>query len=177
MKWKFNFFCIMVVTTLAKADIISLTATAPTGTSATNQIVIQTNQTAQILHLRDLSGQGQVTIIKDNANLTYTESRISSAGNNLPIVSGPATILVTAIQPSSFGGNDNILCTISVAQTTQIATNQFIPNTGVVIPADSGGPVTIVLESSVDLINWIPADPGTYGTSTTNRFFRVRATR
>jgi hypothetical protein len=32
-----------------------------------------------------------------------------------------------------------------------------------------------VLESSQDLVNWVPALPGTYGASTTNRFFRVRA--
>jgi hypothetical protein len=52
-----------------------------------------------------------------------------------------------------------------------------IPSTAVAIPADSGGPVTIALESSVDMITWNAALPGTYGTSTTNRFFRVRAIR
>jgi hypothetical protein len=27
------------------------------------------------------------------------------------------------------------------------------------------------------LINWVPAEPGTYGTTSSNRFFRVRAQR
>jgi hypothetical protein len=52
---------------------------------------------------------------------------------------------------------------------------QSIPSTAVVIPTDATGPVQIVLESSQDLVNWVPALPGTYGAITTNRFFRVRA--
>ena len=52
-----------------------------------------------------------------------------------------------------------------------------IPANSVVIPADSSGPVNIILESSADLVNWNPALPGTYGTTSTNRFFRVRAER
>jgi len=52
-----------------------------------------------------------------------------------------------------------------------------IPSNAVVIPADSAGPVTILLESSADLVTWNSALPGTCGTSSTNRFFRVRAVR
>lgn len=51
------------------------------------------------------------------------------------------------------------------------------PSGAVVIPADDGGPVTIVLESSTDLVNWTEGSPGTYGTTTAKRFFRVRAVR
>ena len=54
---------------------------------------------------------------------------------------------------------------------------QLMPSTAVVIPADAGGPVNIILESSTDLISWTGALPGSYGTSTANRFFRVRAER
>lgn len=45
----------------------------------------------------------------------------------------------------------------------------------VVIPEDASGPVEIILESSTDLVNWTVANPGTYGSSTARRFFRVRA--
>jgi hypothetical protein len=51
------------------------------------------------------------------------------------------------------------------------------PSTAVVIPADQAGPVQIILESSTDLITWTAALPGSYGTSTEKRFFRVRAVR
>lgn len=37
--------------------------------------------------------------------------------------------------------------------------------------------VFIVLESSIDLVTWNAASPGTYGTQTDKRFFRVRAQR
>lgn len=50
-----------------------------------------------------------------------------------------------------------------------------IPLNTVVIPTDASGPVNIILESSVDLVNWTLASPGAYATSTSNRFFRVRA--
>ncbi len=49
------------------------------------------------------------------------------------------------------------------------------PSNSVVIPTDATGPVNVVLESSTDLVTWTAANPGTYGASTTKRFFRVRA--
>lgn len=49
------------------------------------------------------------------------------------------------------------------------------PSNSVVIPTDATGPVNVILESSTDLVTWTAANPGTYGASTTKRFFRVRA--
>lgn len=66
----------------------------------------------------------------------------------------------------------------SVALTFTITTptpQSMIPANAVVIPSDATGPVQIVLESSSDLVNWIPSLPGTYGNTYSNRFFRVRA--
>jgi len=54
-------------------------------------------------------------------------------------------------------------------------TDEFTPSTAVVIPADAKGPVNILMESSADHVNWIQALPGTYGTSSQQRYFRVRA--
>lgn len=51
----------------------------------------------------------------------------------------------------------------------------IIPSSAVVIPSDSSGPVQIILESSEDMVNWNSANPGTYGASTNERFFRIRA--
>lgn len=50
-----------------------------------------------------------------------------------------------------------------------------VPTSAVVIPADANGSVSIILESSVDMVTWTAALPGTYGSSTEKRFFRVRA--
>jgi hypothetical protein len=49
-----------------------------------------------------------------------------------------------------------------------------LPSNSVVIPSDANGNVRVVLESSVDMVNWTEALPGTYGASTAKRFFRVR---
>ena len=59
----------------------------------------------------------------------------------------------------------------------QSSTFQERPSNTVVIPADSAGPVEIIMESSEDMINWTRTEPGTYGTSTAKRFFRIRAVR
>jgi len=144
------------------------------------QIDIQTNVVAQILHLHQsingAQGDGYLTIRANGLDFTYTEITLNSAGNNMPSVIGPATITLTAViiintvTQGTF--RDNMICTISTTKP-----DQFTPNSAVVVPADSAGPVSIILESSVDMVNWIPANPGTYGTTTTNRFFRVRATR
>jgi hypothetical protein len=50
-----------------------------------------------------------------------------------------------------------------------------IPANSVVIPSDATGNVQIILQSSSDLVNWIPSLPGTYGSTYSNRFFRVIA--
>ena|ERR1035441_8940570 len=88
-----------------------------------------------------------------------------------PIFVGPATISLVATNTGS-SASVSSFCTI---QTT--SSLNFTPSSSVVIPNDGGGPVTIILESSTDLINWVPAEPGTYGTTSSNRFFRVRAQR
>ncbi len=48
-------------------------------------------------------------------------------------------------------------------------------SSSVVIPEDASGPVNILVESSTDLVTWVAANPGSYGATTTRRFFRVRA--
>ena len=91
--------------------------------------------------------------------------------------------------PTSFPPSIAGLATIAITNTTAFPVFFTVkietPNTNtvqtalgtVVIPADAGGPVTVILESSTDMITWTAASPGSYGTSTTKRFFRLRATR
>lgn len=42
---------------------------------------------------------------------------------------------------------------------------------------DASRPVDILLESSTNFVDWAQALPGTYGTSSQARYFRVRAVR
>ncbi|MFL2835264.1 MAG: hypothetical protein ACJZ9L_03735 [Coraliomargaritaceae bacterium] len=65
--------------------------------------------------------------------------------------------------------------TTNSASINDIVVNTSIPSSAVVIPTDASGPVQIILESSQDMINWNAANPGTYGASESERFYRVRA--
>jgi hypothetical protein len=97
----------------------------------------------------------------------FTQDTVSSF-SLAPIVVGPATITL-----NGGGTTSQQFCTLELSTPA----DSFPPSGAVVIPADSGGPVNIILESSADLINWYPSLPGTYGVNYTNRFFRVRAQR
>jgi len=66
-------------------------------------------------------------------------------------------------------------CGVTYRLVDNISSTTTTPTSSVVIPTDATGPVKIVLESSTDLVTWTEANPGTYGASTTKRFFRVRA--
>lgn len=96
----------------------------------------------------------------------------TNAAPVFPSIAGPATVTLTCSR-SQCATQDIAFASIEIVNATPPAT----PAMSVVIPADSRGPVTIMLESSTDLINWNAAMPGTYGTTSSNRFFRVRGTR
>jgi hypothetical protein len=111
------------------------------------------------IFMSKLSGTNVVTSIRiDYAQ--YVTNKTS------PVVVGPSGIILS-------GSSATAMATVEISSPD----DYFVPSTGVVIPSDSNGPVNIILESSSDLLNWTPANPGIYGTSTTKRFFRVRAER
>ena len=98
-------------------------------------------------------------------------SACPDAQSPIPLV-GPATITVVAGVANRILGMKVVKTVTAAAQSNDQAGT---PSNAVVIPADATGPVQVVLESSTDLITWTGATPGSYGTSTTKRFFRVRA--
>jgi len=161
------------------AQTVSLVATAPVaGIGLSAPLAVQTNQVVKLLHAfmppeANPSGDQTRTPIVDVTINTNTFEYVYVRGLDL-VVAGPATIRLKVKNTNTFFQDSS-----SVYATFQIADNQpqFSPSTAVVIPADATGPVNIVLESSPDLLNWTGALPGTYGASTTKRFFRVRAVR
>jgi hypothetical protein len=85
-------------------------------------------------------------------------------------------VLTGATNVTATGSNDLTPLTAALTFTITTPTVQSgVPANAVVIPTDATGPVQIVLESSSDLINWTSSLPGTYGSTYSNRFFRVRA--
>jgi len=136
------------------------------GQSVTNYTVV-TNQVVQITSFAGSPVVPQVTL--------YHLSGVAGVTTNSGSFTGLTNVSVTAssYQPS-FGGP--LLAPGLVTLTIFTASaSTMIPVNTVVIPSDATGPVQIILESSADLVNWTSALPGTYGTSATNRFFRVRA--
>lgn len=55
--------------------------------------------------------------------------------------------------------------------------SEYLPINTIVIPSEPVGEVQVMMESSTDLVNWTSATPGTYSTSTEQRFFRIRMVR
>lgn len=159
------------------AQTVSLVATAPVGgIGSSTPLVVQNNQVVKLLHAysppeANPEGDQTRTPIIDVTINTNTFEYVQSLDLT---VAGPATIQLKVKNTNTYFQD---ACTVYA--TFRITDNepQFSPSTAVVIPTDATGPVSIVLESSPDLVNWTGALPGTYGSSTTNRFFRVRAIR
>ena len=76
---------------------------------------------------------------------------------------------------SCYRKDNSTFVMMQISDGTTSASISTIPSNAVVIPSDSSGPVQIILESSEDMVNWNSANPGTYGASTNERFFRIRA--
>ena len=171
----------------ARADFFTITLTNSTGLPSGSSFVVPSNTLARVEHVHAGSTCVQLAVTISNNISFYSFSQQIAQSQNLPVVIGPATISLTnadgcttplsyfTVQTVSLLTDTNSTSTNSTTQTNPAW--QSIPSTAVVIPSDSNGPVIIVLESSVDMVNWVPALPGTYGTSSTNRFFRVRAQR
>src|ERR1019366_6770683 len=156
---------------------VTLTLTEPPGAFGVINVTnfqVPSNVVAQISSAyipagNNYSGYIRVTFNGTSSTLGPVYGAISQP---LPTCVGPATISLVATNTGTLSYSVSSFCTI---QTT--SSLNFTPSSSVVIPNDGGGPVTIILESSTDLINWVPAEPGTYGTTSSNRFFRVRAQR
>lgn len=136
---------------------------------STDTLTIGSNQVAHILQVKADPSRATLTVHIGDTDFTAWQFNASSTNllPVLPVIAGPATVqLVSKSAPDAY----------VTVQITEQAT-ESIPSTAVVIPSDTNGPVQIILESSSDLITWTPALPGTYGTTTDKRFFRVRAVR
>jgi hypothetical protein len=98
---------------------------------------------------------------------------VSYAETQYPVIVGPAEIKF--LKKIDYNNDYAVALTYDLQKTTTSSSSPSLPSNTVVIPTDASGPVEIVMESSKDLVNWTRAEPGTYGTDTPKRFFRIRA--
>jgi len=175
MKPAFILLALLSIPT-AIAQTVTLVATAPVGGAGTSQtLTLQSNQVATVLQVffppdsDGLSGERYPFV-----NVRIGTNDFVSPGSRPVTVAGPAAIKLTVNNSNVFFTTPvSTYCTVRVSDEQ----TQFTPSTAVVIPSDATAPVRIILESSADLLNWTDALPGTYGSATTNRFFRVRAVK
>ncbi|SRR6266567_4286353 len=142
------------------------------GSNEVASLVVRSGQLAKVISANYAGGgaNGYIWITANGTAFSYGSAfRYTFPEATAAIVAGPATGSLN----SGNCTNCPMFCTVELVNPSEA----FTPSNAVVIPADSGGPVKIILESSTDLITWTPAIPGTYGTSTEKRFFRVRAER
>jgi len=119
------------------------------------------------IEVTSISGSIPIYVVYGASNFTGPNPN-GYAYTNLSVgtIAGPASIYVEStagFKVVTFRLKDNT------------STTETVPTSAVVIPSDATGPVNIILESSSDLVTWTQANPGTYGSSTSKRFFRVRA--
>jgi hypothetical protein len=184
----------LVTITNLKAQTLTLSSN---GTNDSAVITVQSNQVAKITYWEIGAPSGTTfarTVLRvvtdgfQTNNIAYNYSTNGGIGSGfaswsltpfagaLPSISGPATMQLLAASADPQYQKPSSVCTVQISTENSTISNS-IPYGAVIIPADTNGPVTILLESSIDLITWTAANPGTYGTATSNRFFRVRAVR
>jgi hypothetical protein len=119
----------------------------------------------------DINTRSQIQISRNGADnnfqVTLTEETIPE---NLPTFLGPTDFKVIP------EGGEGEFTFISL-KITPLPTETMTPSNTVVIPDQSGGDFDVILESSIDLVNWTEALPGSYGSQTKKRFFRLRITK
>lgn len=143
--------------------------TEGTQISRSATVTLRSNEIAQV-NYASLGFDNAVLYVNDGT----ASYRLAVGSLPLPVISGPATIYLQTGNTSE-GQTNTSVCTLSIARLGDQPVGNFVPSNAVVIPADSGGSAQIILESSIDLVSWTAATPGTYGAQTQKRFFRVRA--
>lgn len=123
------------------------------------------------------------TVIAEEITATNatSEIRYSKGTNAIEYVAyvgtrldGPASIWVVCVGTNESAGG-------SAKAVVKLGSNgQLVIDSGLaVVPNDNGDPVQVVIETTTDLVDgdWIPAQPGEYGETDGDRYFRVRAYR
>ena len=160
----FSLFCVLIapMASLAQVETFGLTRT-----NDTKRIEIKTNEVMQVLFHHDVNFKFIVAEVTNSMDPTILDFGTDRSPAKLPIIAGPASLIVGL----GFSSSGTGIFTIKRV----IQTDTLTPLSTVVIPSDANAQVNVILESSTNLVSWTAALPGTYGKSANTRFFRVRA--
>jgi len=162
---KYKFLLALLLTSFVKSHAGDLT-TVTIASNLTQGIIVPEGK---VLEIVSFQGSGAASYVPNATSF----ANASSGGFGLQVTymvgtqrfAGPGVFINNGL--SGVGVTYRLVDNVSTTTTT--------PTSAVVIPTDATGPVNVILESSTDLVTWTAANPGTYGASTTKRFFRVRA--
>jgi hypothetical protein len=156
---------VATVTGLAQTKTVTLTATL--GQTASYNCDSNSVITVDSLLQNFLSTTAPI------ATFSFTDGRQLSCSSGQTYSNH---IVLTAVTNVTLGASSvSPVASIMTFTITTPNSQSYLPINTVVIPSDAKGPVQIIMESSSDLVNWVSAVPGIYGSTYTNRFFRVRA--
>jgi len=148
------------------------------GDSETNTLTLAKGETAKLVYAQQFVAPGRpndiqnwgpdglfhVTVRGKSFGLRASNGNTSGLPSQAPIViPGPATIQIQTI----FGPGSASVATFAV---TRIGT----ASPPAEVPQEAGSNFDVILEQSSDLVNWTPANPGSYSGTETKRFFRTR---
>ncbi|RFC52229.1 MAG: hypothetical protein DVB22_000862 [Verrucomicrobia bacterium] len=80
-------------------------------------------------------------------------------------ITGPAVIRLVPNDPTG-----TTVTSVATFDVTRVGT----ASPPAEVPQEAGSDFDVILEQSSDLVNWTPANPGTYSGTETKRFFRTR---
>ena len=164
-------------------SIVLLTELCADGQSSVAVTSLSNCQTQIVtLTASQLNGTGTLASYNLTPNqvviLNYQNASISCYLASGKVISNPTRpIALTGLTNISIYNNSSTSPYYETFTVLTPSTNtaSLTPVNSVVIPSDATGNVQIILESSSDMVNWIPSQAGTYGSTYSNRFFRVRA--
>ena len=120
--------------------------------------------------VKQIYGSGGVRLSVTKEGETYTapliiHSVFSNTGvSSQPFqLAGPAVIRMVPYDSST-----------GTSTATFEVTRVGIASPPAEVPQEAGSNFDVILEQSSDLVNWTPANPGTYSGTETKRFFRTR---
>lgn len=157
----------------AATSVLAQYQTAISTGTANVSIPISATQVMQVFNFTHDVDAGSLRLTR-NSTTQFVCQSVSIAGstnNRTPesYFAGPGTMIMQGASATAR------LCLTYKIFDNSTGAGTTVPSTAVVIPADAAGPVNVILESSTDLVTWTAALPGSYASSTTKRFFRVRA--
>ena len=136
-------------------------------------ISIGENEVAEVYYFKSNNGGYRYIYYRDSNHTETIILRDSiSQGEQSLKINGPCEIRVRS---ATGGSNYRVFCQIKISSKNSTEATNISKKFSTVIPENSEGNVSIILEQSTDLINWTVASPGLFAPSTTRRFFRIRS--